>query len=107
MSGPGGDVDFWELLEPMLAAGEVEEGTVMGSPCVRVGGEFVAMPNRREGGMVVKLPRQRVDELIEDGSGLPFAPAGKVFREWVHVPRFDEEVWLGLVGESRDFVTGS
>jgi hypothetical protein len=31
--------------------------------------------------MVVKLPRDRVDELIMQGIGRPFAPAGKVSRE--------------------------
>jgi hypothetical protein len=34
-------------------------------------------------GMAIKLPRDCVEELINKGDGLPFAPAGKVFREWV------------------------
>ena len=36
-------------------------------------------------GLVVKLPRPRVAALIADGTGKPFAPAGRTFSEWVCV----------------------
>ncbi len=40
---------------------------------------------RTTGDLVVELLRVRVAELIEAGIGAPFAPAGKVFSEWVAV----------------------
>jgi hypothetical protein len=53
---------------------------------------------------VVKLPRARVEELIASGVGASFAPAGKVFREWVLVETFDERQWTDLLRESVAFV---
>lgn len=106
--GPGfDDALFQELVEPLLAAGEVEEGTIMGFPCLRTSsGEFLAMAEHRSGDLIVKVPAGRVEELIAKGSGLPFAPAGRRFREWVHVPGRDSKLWQTLLDEGRAFVDG-
>ena len=106
--GPGFDgALFRELTEPLLAAGEVEEGTIMGFPCLRTNrGEFLAMAEHRSGDLVVKVPAGRVEELIAAGAGLPFAPAGRRFREWVHVPSRDADLWQALLDEGRAFVDG-
>ncbi len=104
------DVDdslFWEMAEPLLASGEAEEGTIMGFPCLRArGGAFLAMAEYRTGDFIVKVPAGRVDELVAEGTGLPFAPAGRRFREWVQVPGRDIELWQGLLDEARAFVGG-
>jgi len=65
------------------------------------------MPHHKGPGIVVKLPRARVDELIEAGEGAAFAPAGKVFREWVLVETHDDARWQQLLREACDFVAGS
>lgn len=96
---------FWDVAQPLLASGTATEGTIMSSTCLRVGSEFLAMPHHKEYGLVVKLPKQRVAELIEQGHGRPFSPAGKVFREWVHIPEPDEEHWLALLHEGVEFVS--
>ena len=64
---------------------------MMGHPCVRLAGRFLASYDDKAGCLVVKLPRERVTELVENGQGDPFAPAGKVFREWVSIPTVDRE----------------
>ncbi len=64
------------------------------------------MPHHKGQGIVVKLPRQRVDELIAAGEGQSFAPAGKVFKEWVLVEAHDEDGWRNLLRESIGFVAG-
>ena len=51
----------------------------------------------------MKLPRERVTELVDNGDGDPFAPAGKVFREWVSIPTVDRELWPTLLAEAVDF----
>ncbi len=96
--------EFWDSAAPLLAEGVVEEGTIMGGGCVRSGGEFVGMPHHKGDGIVVKLPRERVEELIAAGEGASFAPAGKVFKEWVLVEAFNEERWVELLRESIAFV---
>lgn len=96
---------FWDSAEPLMASGRVEEGVIMQSPCLRVHGEFLACPEYRTGDLVVKLPADRVAELIEDGRGLPFAPAKKVFKEWVQVPGRDAGLWEQLLDEGLAFVT--
>jgi hypothetical protein len=55
-----------------------------------VTGAFFASCDPRTGDLVVKLPRERVEELIAAGRGKPFAPAGETFREWVLVDDRDE-----------------
>ena len=98
---------FWDVAEPFLGAGDLVEGTMMGHQCLRSAkGGFVATVERETGALVVKLPKARVAELIEDGDGESFAPAGKVFKEWVAIPSFDEAQWTELINESMAFVDG-
>ena len=102
------DVDdalFWDVAQPLLAEGRVDEGELMRSRCIRVGKEFLAMPEYRTGDLVVKLPKQRVAALIESGDGLAFAPAKKVFSEWVQIPGRDEALWTTLLDEGYEFIS--
>jgi hypothetical protein len=55
---------FWELADPMLAAGEATKGTMMGHPCLRTGGAFFATAGHDDDELVVKLPAERVEQLI-------------------------------------------
>lgn len=96
---------FWELIEEFqLEDPRVEEGTIMNGRCARVAGEFLGLVDHKGSGLVVKLPKERVAELIEQGIGQPFAPAKKVFKEWVSVPRRDRRRWRALIAESIAFV---
>ncbi len=98
---------FWNLAGELCAADPaVAEGSIMGSRCLRVGGEFLTMPDHRSGALVVKLPRARVAELVEAGIGERFAPAGHVFSEWVSAPGSDEDRWRALLAEGKAFVAG-
>ena len=94
---------FWDLAGLLIAAGRAEEGVLMQSQCLRVNGEFLACPEYTKGDLVVKLPADRVAELIADGTGIAFAPAKKVFKEWVQVPGRDEELWTQLLEEGITF----
>ncbi len=89
-----------------LAHPDVTTGTMMGFPCLRVAGAFFASCDHRTGDLIVKLPRDRVAQLIADGGGAPFAPAGRTFREWVLVDDRDEARWAALIDEAREFVAG-
>lgn len=91
---------FWRLAAELQAEDpRVVEGTIMRGRCLRVGTEFLALSDFKDAGLVVKLNAGRVLELIEEGVGRPFAPAGKVFREWVSIPAEDPALWRSLLRE--------
>ena len=94
---------FWHLAEPMLRQKGNEKASMMGFPCLRYSGEFFAMADHRSGDLIVKLPADRVKELIANGMGQTFSPAGKVFREWTLISKRDVSMWKGLMTEAREF----
>ncbi|MFK8022786.1 MAG: hypothetical protein AB8G26_02375 [Ilumatobacter sp.] len=100
---------FWELADPHLASGRLVEGTMMGHQCLRTASTngFVATVTRSSGDIVIKLPRRHVVELVESGRGRPFAPAGKVFREWVALGDVDDDTFESLLEASIEFVDGA
>jgi hypothetical protein len=96
---------FWRLAAELQKRDpRVTEGTIMNGRCLRVGKEFLALVDYKGSGLVVKLPRDRVKELIDAGVGKPFAPAGKVFQEWLSVPSPDRVLWRKLLREGLAFV---
>jgi len=44
-------------------------------------------------------------ELVESGTGDPFAPSGSVFGEWVSLPQPERDLWQRLVAEALEFVS--
>jgi TfoX N-terminal domain len=92
-----------ELTDDLLYDPAVGRSTMMGYPCVRRAGRFFASFDTRAEALVVKLSRERVAELVADGTGEPFAPNGRVFREWVTIPEPDPKVWERVLAEARDF----
>ncbi len=97
---------FWEVATPLLANGSVSKSTMMGFPCLRVHGDFFASAEPKSGDLIVKLPADRVQALIDGDAGEPFAPNGRRFREWVRVVERDAGQWRDLIDEARGFVAG-
>ena len=61
---------FWALIDELqMEDPRVEEGTIMGGRCARVAGEFLGLVDFKGSGLVVKLPRDRVDERQYQGTG--------------------------------------
>jgi hypothetical protein len=74
-----------------------------GSNALCVDGRIFAIP--RPDGLVLKLPRQRVAELLASGQGRPFdAGKGKPMQEWVVLGRLPEKRLLQLASEALAFV---
>jgi hypothetical protein len=84
----------------------VTEGTGFGSqPGLRINGKIFAMLVNGE--LVVKLPRARVDELVERGQASRFDPGhGRLMKEWASVPMAEGVDWEALADEARAFVEG-
>jgi hypothetical protein len=74
-----------------------------GSDALKVHGRIFAMLTRDQ--LVVKLPRRRVDELIDAGRGTRFDPGhGRLMKEWLEVGPATDDEWLELAREAREFV---
>jgi hypothetical protein len=91
------------LTDDLLYDPAVERSTMMGYPCVRRAGQFFASFDTATAALVVKLPAERVTALIADGTGAPFAPNGRRFREWVSIPVPDVELWEQVLTEAHQF----
>ncbi|HIF05758.1 MAG TPA: hypothetical protein EYQ64_02065 [Gemmatimonadetes bacterium] len=99
---------FWKTAEELMGRPDISEGTLMGFPCLRrVDGGFFATCDHRSGHLIVKLSRERVQEIITQGQGEPFAPAGRVFKEWALVEQRDTKKWQDLMDEAIQFVGGA
>jgi TfoX/Sxy family transcriptional regulator of competence genes len=78
-------------------------GRTFGSGALKTGRSIFAMLSHDH--LVVKLPRDRVAELISAGTGEPFtAGKGAPMREWVTVVTGDRETWAALAEEALAFV---
>ena len=72
----------------------------------RFHGKIFAMFVR--GRLVVKLPAERVGELIAAGEGVHFdANKGTPMREWLSLDPDSARPWLGLATEALDFARRS
>jgi len=98
-------------LVPLLAAFRndprvAQSGTGFGSGALKVSGKIFAMISAR-GSFVVKLPKERVTELVGAGRGHHFEPGrGRLMKEWF---ASDEKpsTWLALAREAHAFVSAA
>jgi len=80
------------------------EGSGFGSGALKIGGKIFAMLSSR-GEFVVKLPRQRVDELVTQGDGDRYDPGrGRLMKEWLAVHSSSPQDWESLANEALEFV---
>jgi hypothetical protein len=76
---------------------------MMGLPCLRLNGAFFAALDRTTNNLIVKLPADRVTDLIARGIGSAFAPNNRPFREWVAITSHDQSTWADLLREAKAF----
>ncbi len=97
--------ELWEQLADELEATDdgISRSTMMGLPCLRIDGAFFASLDTRTGDLIVKLPADDVVTRVDSGEGKPFAPAGRVFREWLAVDQVDEDTWRSALDEALAF----
>ena len=57
-----------------------------------------------KGNYVVKLPKGRVEELINSGEGLAYDPGnGRIMKEWVIIPKEYSDKWIDYASEAKQF----
>src|SRR5215470_14476896 len=76
-----------------------------GSGALKVNGKIFAMMTPRAE-FVVKIPKSRVDELVNEGIGVRFEPGpGRIMKEWLALDGHPER-WIDLAKEAYQFVKG-
>jgi hypothetical protein len=80
-------------------------GKGFGSGALKINGRIFAMMSSK-GHFIVKLPKDRVDELVASGEGERFDPGhGRLMKEWMVVGT-GKASWIGLANEACEFVKG-
>jgi TfoX N-terminal domain len=100
------DPRFAAVVDAFAHDRRVTSGRMMASLGLRVGGKIFAMLVRGE--LVVKLPRERVTELVDAGLGHHFDPRrdGRLMKEWL-VLEGDDPPWVEVAREAYAFVGGT
>jgi TfoX/Sxy family transcriptional regulator of competence genes len=94
--------EFQAVVDAFTGDGDVSGGRMFASYGLKVNGKFFAFA--KDGAMVVKLPRARVDELIAAGRGQIFTRGdrGVPMKEWIALSPGSD--WISLAQEARRFV---
>jgi hypothetical protein len=106
-AAPGWRAEVLEVLAPRLAeVPHVHPGKMFGFPAFYAAGRLFACVYGQ--GVGLKLPRERVTELLRQPGFVPFQPYGKpMMREWVEIRRPGAEDYaadLALFVEAARFV---
>ena len=81
----------------------VEQSTMMKTPCLRYRGDFLAMMFEKEDALIIKVPPERVDELIAEGNGMEFNFTKKRFKEWVLIPLEFQDQYESYIHEALQY----
>src|SRR5262245_16043493 len=100
---PAVDPIFAPVAETFRRDPRVTCGKMMASVGLKLDGQIFAMLVR--GRFVAKLPKERVDELVESGAAERFDPRkdGRVMKEWAML-KGAKPPWVELAKEAHRFV---
>jgi hypothetical protein len=95
---------FAPIAEDHLALEGVDMGRMFSTEGLRIRGKVYAFLDH-EGGLIVKVPKARADDLVADGAVERMRMRGHEMREWVTVPPMaGADRWRSLIDEARVFV---
>jgi hypothetical protein len=94
---------FTSIIDLFAADRSVGLGRMFGAEGLKVNGKVFAMLVK--GSLVVKLPKQRVDDIVGSTVGVPFDPGhGRPMKEWIVIGLDRKDRWPALAKEARSFV---
>jgi TfoX/Sxy family transcriptional regulator of competence genes len=103
------EVLFQRLVDRFSADPSVEPpatGGKFGASGLKVEGKLFAMLSKGE--LVVKLPRQRAEQLVAEGTARPFDPGhGRLMKQWATISARESRSWDELAEEARRFVAAT
>jgi hypothetical protein len=94
--------EYRDVVEQLLSDPAVSEAQMMGMPSLKLGTKMFG--GLFDGRLVVKIGRERVEQLIDAGRAEPFDPSGRgrPMKDWalLGAPAVD---WPELAGEAKAF----
>jgi hypothetical protein len=91
---------YRRVVDELRADPAFSEGQMMGMPALKLGSKMFG--GYFEGELVVKVGRERVDELVAGGRAQPFDPSGRgqPMKDWALVGEPTDD-WIALADEAR------
>ena len=65
-------MNFPDINQYLINEPDIEQSTMMRTPCLRYKGEFLGMFFEKADAMIIKVSASRVDELVASGEGMEF-----------------------------------
>ncbi|WP_428610353.1 hypothetical protein [Sedimenticola sp.] len=96
-------MSYDQAVQQLLKESGVEHSTMMGTPCLRYRGAFIAMMFSKGGGLIIKVSPARANALINEGAGVEFNFTKKRFKEWVIIPLDYENEYERYIREALDY----
>ena len=98
------DVSYAAVVHELTADAAVVETKMMGMPSLKLGSKLFA--GSRDQSLVVKIGRERVDELVAAGSASPFDPSGRgrPMKDWAVIAPGEGD-WVALAEEAKRYAT--
>ena len=98
---------FDDITKAFVSDSKVSQSKMFGSLGLKIGGKVFAFLIK--GRLVLKLPKEKVDELVAikkgEHFGHMFAPDNwRPMKEWVALEPTSEKDWFKLAREAKDFV---
>jgi hypothetical protein len=97
---PNESNEMWsEVKEHFLASDEVQKQ----GESLKIRKKMFVMLNK--GRFIVKLPKERVCQLLDSGEGEPYDPGnGNIMKEWIIIPEEFKSKWIEFANEGKKFV---
>ncbi len=96
-------MSYEQVVNKIIRENDVEQSTMMKTPCLRYKGGFIAMMFEKENSLIIKVSPERVDELIANGKGSEFNFTKKRFKEWVLIPSKSENLYESYILEALKY----
>jgi hypothetical protein len=96
-------MSYDQVVDKIIQEDDVTLSTMMGTPCLRYKGDFIAMMFEKEDSLIIKVSPDRVNELILEGNGNEFNFTKKRFKEWVLIPIDLEDKYESYIYESLKY----
>lgn len=94
---------FDPIAAEYLTRPNVDIGPMFGSEGLRIRGKIFAFVGYR-GGLVVKVPAARADEIVAEGYAQRMVMRDREMREWLAVDRGEHDRWAPLIAEAYAYL---